>query len=128
MSAGIIWANLNLLFWLSLIPFATGWMGENHFAQNTVIVYAALLMACGVAYTILQKVIKAGHKTDARLAKAYASQERKGYLSMLMYALAIIFAFFNTTISGVIFFLVAITWIIPDENIERAVEPEHKSQ
>jgi len=124
-SGGIIWANLNLLFWLSLIPFATGWMGENHFAQNTVIVYAGLLMACGVAYTILQKVIKSGHKTDDRLAATYASQERKGLISLVLYAASIGFAFYNTTISGLMFLIVSILWIIPDKNIERLVEGEH---
>lgn len=118
-SPGIIWSNLNLLFWLSLTPFATGWMGENYFAQNTIIVYAVLQVVCGISYTILQRVIKANHKTDARLEKVYASQERKGLISVMLYVLAIASAFFNTTISGVLFFVVATLWIIPDKNIER---------
>ncbi len=121
-SVGIIWSNLNLLFWLSLIPFATGWMGENHFAQNTVIVYACVLMICGVSYTILQKVIQACHKPDERLTKVYASQQRKGFISMSLYAVAIGAAFYNTTISGLMFGIVSVIWLVPDKNIEHLTE------
>lgn len=121
-STGIIWSNMNLLFWLSLIPFATGWMGGTHFAQNTVITYAVLLMICGVAYYILQKCIQACHKTDEHMKKVYAGQERKGLISLVLYSLSIVFAFYNTAVSGVLFFLVAAMWIVPDRNIERLME------
>lgn len=120
-SSGIIWANLNLLFWLSLIPFATGWMGNNHFAQNTVIAYAVLLMVCGMAYYILQKVIQSCNKTDETMAGVYKSQEKKGMISLVLYSLSIVFAFYNPAISGVIFFIVSAIWIVPDKNIERAM-------
>lgn len=124
-SSGIIWSNMNLLFWLSLIPFATGWMGETHFSQNTVIVYAVLLMVCGTSYYILQKTIQACHKSEPQTIRMYAAQERKGIASLVLYGLSIGFAFFNTTISGVLFFVVAVMWIVPDKNIERMLEGEH---
>lgn len=120
-SSDIIWSNLNLLFWLSLMPFSTGWMGENGFAQNTVILYAVSLVMCAISYTILQKAIEARHKIDPLLAKVYESQSRKGILSLTLYLLSIVFAFFDTRISGVLFFVVAILWIIPDKNIEKAL-------
>jgi uncharacterized membrane protein len=121
-SAGIMWANMNLLFWLSLIPFATGWMGESHFAQNTVIVYAVVLMLCGVAYYILQKTIQSCHKIDSKMAKVYANGEKKGLASLVLYSLSIVFSFFSPVVSGVIFFAVAVMWIVPDKDIERALE------
>ena len=89
-SSGIIWSNMNLLFWLSLIPFSTGWMGKTAFAQNTVITYAVLLMICGTSYYILQKVIQAHHKTDPGTDKMYAAQERKGVASLVIYSLSIV--------------------------------------
>ena len=119
-SAGIIWSNLNLLFWLSLIPFATGWMGENHFAQNTVIVYSVVLILCAVAYTILQKTIESCNKMDPKMAEAHAGQARKGAISVALYVVAIVCAFWETRISGLLFFLVSVMWIVPDKNIERA--------
>ncbi|MEK7253496.1 MAG: TMEM175 family protein [Bacteroidota bacterium] len=121
-STGILWSNTNLLFWLSLIPFATGWMGENHFSRNTVITYAVLQTLCGMSYHILQKMIQACHKTDEHLAKVYAAHERKGLISLVVYAVSIGVAFFNTFISGVLFFAVTALWIVPDKNIERAMK------
>ncbi|MBL7781205.1 MAG: DUF1211 domain-containing protein [Saprospiraceae bacterium] len=123
-SSGIIWSNMNLLFWLSLIPFATGWMGEAHFAQNTVILYACMLMICGLSYYILQKVIQAGHQSDTRREQMFRAQEKKGMLSLVLYLLSVVFAFFNTAVSGAIFLVVAILWIVPDRNIEKALEEE----
>ena len=123
-SSGIIWSNMNLLFWLSLVPFATGWMGENHFAKNTVIAYSILLMLCGIAYTILQRAIESCHKIDPLMAKVYRGQARKGYMSLFMYMMAIIAAFFDTLISGLFFFVVSVMWIIPDKNIERVLAGE----
>jgi uncharacterized membrane protein len=125
-SAGIMWANMNLLFWLSLIPFATDWMGRTHFSKNSVVLYACLLMACGFAYYILQKSIQSCHKTDAHMAKVFANQEKKGIISLVLYALSILFALYNPVISGVLFFVVAIMWIIPDKNIEQALDNLNK--
>lgn len=123
-STGIMWSNLNLLFWLSLVPFATGWMGENNFAQNTVILYACLLVLCGISYTIFQKTIQACHKADSRMEQVFAGQTRKGLISLGLYTLSIVIAFFNTVISGIIFFVVAAMWFVPDKNIERLMEGE----
>jgi uncharacterized membrane protein len=118
-SAGIMWANLNLLFWLSLIPFATGWMGENHFQPFPVAVYAVLLNLCGVAYTILQINIERCHKNDASLIEIMHRQRGKGIASIFLYTAAIPLAFVNTIISWILFILVAVIWFIPDKKIER---------
>ena len=120
-NAGIIWANLNLLFWLSLVPFATGWMGENHFASNTVVFYAALLVCCGIAFTILQICIQRVNQNNPKLMHAFEQVMRKGIFSVVCYVLAIPCAYYNTLISVMLFVLVAIFWIIPDKNIERAL-------
>jgi uncharacterized membrane protein len=87
--SAMLWANLNLLFWLSLIPFSTGWMGENHFATNPVIVYAMLLLMSGIAFTILQWSITRHHRFDGQLHIAIQKLTRKGYISTLCYALSI---------------------------------------
>jgi uncharacterized membrane protein len=123
-SAGIMWSNMNLLFWLSLMPFATGWMGENHFAQNTVIAYAVLQVLCAISYMILQKNIESHHKIDPSMAKVHRGQARKGLISLAIYLISIVFAFFDPRISGVLFFIIAALWIIPDKNIERATAEE----
>lgn len=121
-SGSIIWANMALLFCLSLIPFATDWMGENHFAQNTVITYSVLMMCCGLCYYVLQKTIQVHHKTDAHMARIYTGLERKGVISLVMYALAIGLSFYHTALSGILFFAVAAMWIVPDKNTERLLE------
>ena len=120
-SAGIIWANLNLLFWLSLVPFATAWMGENHFATNTVALYAVLLNVCGIAYTILQKAIMSCNDFSASLLLALKKQSKKGILSLVGYTAAFGFAFLLPIVSEILFVLVAIMWLIPDKNIEKAL-------
>lgn len=116
----IIWANTHLLFWLSLIPFATGWMGENHFEQNTVIVYGVVLLLCGIAFAILQLTIQATHPNDD-LVPAFRKLRMKGISSMFLYAAAIGLAFVNTIFSMLIFVLIEIIWLIPDRNIEKAL-------
>ncbi len=121
-SSGIIWSNLNLLFWLSLIPFATGWMGENNFAPTTISVYAILLNLCGVSYFILQTIIVKCHDFNPAMRDAMKKQSRKGIISTVSYAAAIPLAFVHPAISEVIFVLVAVVWLIPDRNIERAFE------
>jgi uncharacterized membrane protein len=118
-SSGIMLANLNLLFWLSLVPFATGWMGENEFAAVTVSVYSVLLCICGISYTILQKTIEACHKENAELKHLMKRQSRKGLLSVILYTSAIGLAWLNSYISVGIFFLVAFIWLVPDKEIEK---------
>jgi uncharacterized membrane protein len=124
LSAGIMWSNFNLLFWLSLIPFATGWMGENHFEPLPVALYAVLMNLCGLAYTILQKTIEACHRDDVRLKEIMARQKRKGIMSLLIYTTAVAMAYVNTLISGLLFVTVAAMWLIPDKKIERLVGRE----
>jgi uncharacterized membrane protein len=120
-SSRIIWANMHLLFWLTLIPFATAWMGDNNFIAVTVATYAALLLVCGLAYYLLQMAIRTTHKFSASMDHAMKKQSRKGIISSIAYFLAIPLAFINTGISAFIFISVAIMWIIPDKNIEKAL-------
>src|SRR5664279_703825 len=108
-NAAIIWANMNLLFWLSLIPFATGWMGENHYEQNTVVLYACLLLACGISFTILQFCIERITKNNAKLVEAFVRVRRKGIFSIVCYVLAIALAYFNTLFSAILFCIVSIS-------------------
>lgn len=121
MSVGIIWSNMNLLFWLSLVPFVTGWMGENQFKPFPVAVYAVLLILCGVAYTILQKTIEKEHKNVQQLEDIMKRQSRKGFLSLVIYAAAVPLAYVNTIFSGLLFVAVAILWIIPDKRIKETI-------
>ncbi len=118
-SAGIMWANLNLLFWLSLVPFATAWVGENHFEPFPVALYAALFALCGVAYTILQITIDRCHKGDKQLKDIMQYQRKKGIVSFVVYILAIPLAYVSTLISSLLFVAVAIMWIVPDRKIEQ---------
>jgi len=113
----ILWANLHLLFWLSLVPFVTGWMGENHFASLPTAVYGVVMLLAAVAYTILQKMIVAEQGPDSRLAAAVGS-DRKGMLSLVCYVLAISLAFVNQWISDMLYVFVALIWLIPDRRIE----------
>lgn len=121
-NSGIIWSNLNLLFWLSLMPFATAWMGENDFAANTVAVYSAVLLLCGASYYILQKCIMADYKESSPLIDALQKQTLKANISTLSYAIAIPLSYVHTTISGALIVMVALLWLIPDKNIERAIK------
>ena len=113
----ILWANLHLLFWLSLVPFVTGWMGENHFAPVPTAVYGAVMLLSGVAYTILQAAIVAAHGPESTLAAAVGS-DMKGKVSLALYALAIPLAFVNQWISDGIYVAVALLWFVPDRRIE----------
>lgn len=121
-SAGIMWSNHVLLFCLSLVPFATAWMGENHFALNTVIVYGISLLLCGVAYTILQYSISRCHQHDPHLIQVLKRTKIKGYISVIGYLSAILLAFLHPNIAVAIYFLVGLTWLIPDKNIETALK------
>lgn len=120
-SGSILWANMHLLFWLSLIPFVSGWMGENEFTSASVFLYGVVLFGAAIAYFILQFLIVKSHGEDSVLAKALG-KDLKGKSSSILYLLGIISAFFNVFISGAIFILVAIMWLIPDKRIENALK------
>ena len=121
---GILWANLHLLFWLSLIPFVTGWMGENHFAPVPTALYGVVLLASAIAYWILQQRILAHQGPDSLLARALG-RDIKGKISPALYLVAIGGAFFSPWIAGSIYVLVALMWIVPDGRIERTLS-EHR--
>jgi uncharacterized membrane protein len=116
----ILWANLHLLFWLSLVPFVTGWMGENHFASLPTAVYGVVLLLAAIAYEILQFAIIAENGPDSKLAAA-VGKNLKGKISAALYVAAIPLAFVNKWISDAIYILVAIIWFIPDRRIEAAL-------
>ena len=118
-SGGILWANLHLLFWLSLMPWATGWMGENHFAALPTALYGGVLAMCGVAYTILVFTIIASHGQDSVLAQAIG-RDFKGKASLLLYAAAVPAALWlHPGVAGALFVAVALMWLVPDKRIER---------
>ena len=119
-SGGILWANLHLLFWLSLVPFATGWMGENHFAPLPTAVYSANLLFAGVAYVILQGAIVRDQGPGSRLKQA-VGRDVKGRISFVLYGLSVPLAFVHQWISGAIFIFIAGMWLIPDRRIERSL-------
>lgn len=116
----MLWANLHLLFWLSLIPFATGWMGENHFASAPSALYGAVLMMAAIAYVILQQLIIASQGPNSILQKAVRG-DWKGKLSAVLYAAAILLAFWWKWISLGLYVVVALLWLIPDRRIENAL-------
>ncbi len=117
-NGAVLWANMHLLFWLSLMPFATGWMGENHFERGPVLLYGVVLLMAAVAYTVLQKCILALEGADSLLAHA-VELDIKGKISLLAYLSALPAAFFSPVVSGVLFVLVALMWLVPDRRIER---------
>lgn len=114
----ILWANLHLLFWLSLIPFVTGWMGENHFAAWPVALYGTVLLSAAIAYVILTRVLVSSHGRDSALAKA-VGKDFKGKVSVVCYAVAIPLAFVNAWLACGLYVLVVVMWLIPDRRIER---------
>jgi uncharacterized membrane protein len=117
----VLWANLHLLFWLSLVPFVTGWMGESHFAPLPVALYGGVLLLSGCAYFILTRVLLAHHAPDSALAKALG-RDVKGKASLVCYAVAIPLAQVHVGLSCALYILVAILWLVPDRRIERAVK------
>jgi len=119
-TGAVLWANLHLLFWLSLVPFATGWMGENHFAAAPSILYGVVLLMAAIAYFILQQLIIASQGPESLLKKAVGG-DWKGRLSPLLYVAAIVSAPWSQWISQGIYVLVALIWLIPDRRIERAL-------
>ena len=126
-SGGILWANLHLLFWLSLFSFATGWMGENHFTPMPTALYGVVLLLAGVAYYVLQLAIVARQGPQSLLAKALR-RDWKGKLSLVVYLIAIPLAFANSWISNALYLLVALWWLIPDRRIERVLDAPGRSE
>jgi uncharacterized membrane protein len=123
-SGAILWANLHLLFWLSLIPFTTGWMGENHFEAAPVALYGAVLLAAAIAYFILQTLIISSQGPDSVLKRAVGG-DWKGKVSPLFYLTAIATASISTWIPLALYGAVALMWLIPDRRIEHVLKTEH---
>jgi uncharacterized membrane protein len=119
-TGSMLWANLHLLFWLSLIPFTTGWMGENHFATLPVAAYGVVLLLAAIAYWVLQQRIIASQGKDSVL-KVAVGNDLKGKLSPVLYVVAIVFAFLSPWISMAIYVFVALMWVVPDRRIERVL-------
>ena len=114
----VLWANLHLLFWLSLVPFVTAWMGENHFASWTMVAYGVVLFCAAVAYTILTRTLLSLHGKDSVLAAALG-KDFKGWLSIVIYIVAIAIALVASWVSFALYVLVAIMWLVPDRRIEK---------
>ena len=118
----VLWANLHLLFWLSLTPFVTAWMGENHFAAWPVALYGIVLLSSAIAYTILVRVLIAVHGQDSVIAMA-VGDDFKGKISLAIYIVAIPLSFVNSWISGALYAAVAVIWLVPDRRIEKHLTP-----
>ena len=118
MTGAILWANLHLLFWLSLIPFATGWMGRNNFAPLPTAVYGGVLLLAAVSYTILERSIIAAQGAHSRLKEALGG-DAKGYASLALYAAAVPLAFVNRWFAYALYIAVALMWLVPDRRIEK---------
>ena len=116
----VLWANLNLLFWLSLIPFVTGWMGENNFAPLPVAAYGVVLLCAAVAYYVLARVLVSYHGRDSALARALG-KDFKGKVSVVFYAAAIPLSFVRWWLACALYVTVAVMWLVPDRRIERAL-------
>jgi len=116
----VLWANLNLLFWLSLIPFVTGWMGENHFAAWPVALYGAVLLLAAIAYFILSRCLIALHGGDSVIAAALG-RDFKGKISVVLYAMALPIAFILPAAACAVYVLVAVMWLVPDRRIEKTL-------
>ena len=119
---GVLWANLHLLFWLSLFPFAAGYLGENHFAAAPTALYGVVLLMAGVAYTLLVRSLLAHHSKDSALARAIG-RDQKGVLSLALYAIGIALSFVLPWVSNVIYAAVAVLWLVPDRRIARELTP-----
>jgi uncharacterized membrane protein len=118
----VLWAKLHLLFWLSLVPFTTAWMGENHFSAAPTALYGVVLLLAAIAYWILQQLIIASEGPDSLLSKAIGRRDWKGKLSPVLYAIAIPMAFRSPVLAQTIYALVALVWLVPDRRIENVVE------
>jgi len=120
-NGAVLWANLHLLFWLSLVPFVTGWMGENHFAATPVALYGGVLLMAAIAYYILVRTLIRHDGRESTLARAMGS-DAKGRLSVALYVTAILLCFVNRWIAVAMYFLVAAIWLCPDPRVERALD------
>ena len=120
----VLWANIHLLFWLSLVPFTTAWMGENNFTKWPVALYGIVLMMAGIAYYILAQALISLQGKNSTIAIALG-KDRKGKLSVVLYLLAIMLTFFNAWFGLIIYTIVAAIWFIPDKRIEKELEHEH---
>lgn len=119
-NGSVLWANLHLLFWLSVVPFVTGWMGENNFASWPLALYGVVLLFAAVAYYILTLTLLAHHGQDSELARALGS-DFKGKISIVIYVGAILLAFVSGWLAGALYVLVAIMWLVPDRRIEKVI-------
>jgi TMEM175 potassium channel family protein len=124
-TGGVLWANLHLLFWLSLTPFVTGWMGENHFEPLPTALYGVVLLCAAVAYYILQTTIIGVQGPHSTLAKAVGN-DMKGKISPVLYAVAIPLAFVQQRAAAAIYVFVALMWLVPDRRIERGMNTPHE--
>jgi uncharacterized membrane protein len=122
----VLWSNLHLLFWLSLVPFATSWVGENHFAPAPMALYGFILLMAAIAYYVLQMTLKSADGPQSLLASALGT-DLKGKMSPVLYLIAIAVAFVRPAISGAIYVLVALIWLVPDRRIERVIAARHES-
>ena len=127
-SSAMILANLNLLFWLSLIPFATGWMGENNFSANPMCFYGIILLLCGISYVILQKIVEKHVPDIDELRQAFKTVNKKGIATTILLASALPSAFIHPYISGAMYILVTLIWFVPDKNIEKALREANKKK
>ena len=119
-TGAMLWANLHLLFWLSMLPFATGWMGENHFTEVPTALYGVVLLLSAIAYYVLQVTIIAAQGTESLLKKA-VGRDRKGKLSPIVYVVALAAAFWVPLVSEALYVGVALIWLIPDRRIEKVL-------
>jgi uncharacterized membrane protein len=122
-TGAMLWANLHLLFWLSLVPFVTGWMGENHLAAAPTAIYGTVLLMAAIGYYVLQLTIIASQGRDSVLKTAVGS-DWKGKLSPVLYVIAIAAAFWSSWVSAAIYVLVALIWLVPDRRIQHALESQ----
>ena len=126
-SGGVLWANLHLLFWLSLIPFVTGWMGENHFESAPTVAYGVVLFMCAVAYSLLVRRLIAHHGKNKTLEDAIGD-DRKGKISPVLYLLGIALAWFGAWLGFMVYVGVAVMWLIPDRRIEKKMVEEERKE
>jgi uncharacterized membrane protein len=126
-SGGVLWANLHLLFWLSLIPFVTAWMGENHFETGPTVAYGVVLFMTSAAYMVLARLLVANHPKNAMLGEAIGS-DRKGKLSSVLYLVGAALSYFQAWLGFVAYAAVAVMWLIPDRRIEEKVLEEAEQE
>ena len=125
-TGGILWANAHLLFWLSLVPFVTGWMGHNHYEPLPTAAYGTVLLMAAIAYTILQTTLTGQRDHNAALARAI-KRDVKGLVSVLLYVVSIPLAFVATSASIALYVVVALMWLVPDRRIERVLAEHHEA-